>query len=251
MRYQPLSRRLINLIYPLIIYMAIGMAVLGLYPNGGLMANLIEKGSCAIIMGILFYQDSKQIRWQGEAFSPISIVLLFLIGASASIGVNLLFDLTGLKTLRANDAQTVAQALYSDTLWLQVLAVGIVAPVAEELLFRGILYRRMRTWLGIGPSAVVALVIFAAAHGNWLQALYAILLGAILIWAYEHFAKLTAPILIHVAANLVSICAQQSVRFETFLQKYAILLCIVGLVITAAGIVYLSKKTCSHPKNCI
>ena len=43
MRYQPLSRRLINLIYPLVIYMAIGMAVLGIYPNGGLMANLIEK----------------------------------------------------------------------------------------------------------------------------------------------------------------------------------------------------------------
>ena len=43
MRYQPLSRRLINLIYPLVIYMAIGMAVLGLYPNSGLMANLIEK----------------------------------------------------------------------------------------------------------------------------------------------------------------------------------------------------------------
>ena len=42
MRYQPLSRRLINLIYPLVIYMAIGMAVLGLYPNGGLIANLVS-----------------------------------------------------------------------------------------------------------------------------------------------------------------------------------------------------------------
>ena len=67
MRYQPLSRRLINLIYPLVIYMAIGMAVLGIYPNGGLMANLIEKVSCIIIMGILFYKDSKQIRL-GSAF---------------------------------------------------------------------------------------------------------------------------------------------------------------------------------------
>ena len=61
MRYQPLSRRLINLIYPLVIYMAIGMAVLGIYPNGGLMANLIEKVSCIIIMGILFYKDSKAL----------------------------------------------------------------------------------------------------------------------------------------------------------------------------------------------
>ena len=231
--------------------MAIGMAVLGLYPNGGLKANLIEKVSCMIIMEILFYQDSKQIRWEGETLSPVSVVLLLLIGVAACIGVNVLFDLTGIKTLRAEDAQTVTKALYSDTLWLQILVVGVAAPIAEELLFRGILYRRMRTWLGVGPSAVVALVIFAAAHGNVLQALYALLLGAILIWAYEHFAKLLAPILIHIAANLVSICAQQSTWLGTLLQKYAVALCIFGLAITVGGIVYLSKRTCSRPKNCI
>ena len=79
MRYQPLSRRLINLIYPLVIYMAIGMAVLGLYPNGGLMANLIEKVSCIIIMGILFYKDSKQIRWEGKKLSLYSVIIMNLI----------------------------------------------------------------------------------------------------------------------------------------------------------------------------
>ena len=251
MRYQPLSRRLINLIYPLVIYMAIGMAVLGLYPNGGLFANLIEKMSCIIIMGLLFYLDSKQIRWEGEAISTVSVAVLVLIGVAACIGVNILFDLIGLKTLRAEDAETVTKALYSDTLWLQILVVGIAAPIAEEFLFRGILYRRMRTWLGVVPSAVAALGIFAAAHGNWLQACYAILLGAILIWAYEHFAKLIAPILIHMSANLVSVCAQQSTWFGTFLQKYAVVCCVFGLAITVIGIVCLSKRTCSHPKNCI
>ena len=92
MRYQPLSRRLINLIYPLVIYMAIGMAVLGLYPNGGLMANLIEKVSCIIIMGILFYKDSKQIRWEGKKLSLYSVIILILIGICACIGVNMLFE---------------------------------------------------------------------------------------------------------------------------------------------------------------
>ena len=58
MRYQPLSRRLINLIYPLVIYMAIGMAVLGLYPNGGLMANLIEKN----IIGYAGRESHEPIR---------------------------------------------------------------------------------------------------------------------------------------------------------------------------------------------
>ena len=85
MRYQPLSRRLINLIYPLVIYMAIGMAVLGLYPNGGLMANLIEKVSCIIIMGILFYKDSKQIRWEGKKLSLYSAIIMIIIGICACI----------------------------------------------------------------------------------------------------------------------------------------------------------------------
>ena len=141
MRYQPLSRRLINLIYPLVIYMAIGMAVLGLYPNGGLMANLIEKVSCIIIMGILFYKDSKQIRWEGKKLSLYSVIIMIIIGICACIGVNMLFELTGLKTIREEDAKNVAKALYSDNLWLQILVVGVAAPVAEELLFRGIMYQ--------------------------------------------------------------------------------------------------------------
>lgn len=251
MRYQPLSRRLINLIYPLVIYMAIGMAVLGLYPNGGLMVNLIEKVSCIIIMGILFYKDSKQIRWEGKKLSIYSAIILILIGICACIGVNMLFELTGLKAIREEDAKNVAKALYSDKLWLQILVVGIAAPVAEELLFRGILYRRMRTWLSVGPSALAALLIFAAVHGNLLQALYAFILGALLIWAYEQFAKLTVPIILHVSANLISILVQQSTWLSSYLQTYAVAACIIGLAGAAAGVVYITKRPCSSLKNCI
>lgn len=240
MRYQPLSRRLINLIYPLVIYMAIGMAVLGLYPNGGLMANLIEKVFCIIIMGILFYKDSKQIRWEGKKLSLYSAIIMIIIGICACIGVNMLFELTGLKAIREEDAKNVAKALYSDKLWLQILVVGIAAPVAEELLFRGILYRRMRTWLSVGPSALAALLIFAAVHGNLLQALYAFILGALLIWAYERFAKLTAPIILHVSANLISILVQQSTWLSSYLQTYAVAACIIGLAGVAAGVVYIT-----------
>ncbi len=251
MRYDPLSKRIINIIYPLVIYMAIGMAVLGVFPNAGLLANLIEKLSCAVIMGILFYQDSKKIRWEGAPLTPITIIIVIGIGICACIGVNMFFELIGLKTLRSDDAKQVSQALYSDSLWLQILAVGIAAPIAEELLFRGILYRRMRTWLSIVPASIISLAIFAAVHGNLLQALYAFLLGILLICVYEHFAKLIAPILLHISANLISILASQSSLVSAFLQKYAVIACIVGLLGAVLGIVYLMKMTCSQLKNCI
>ena len=251
MRYDPLSKRLINIIYPLVIYMAIGMAVLGVFPNAGLLANLIEKLCCVAIMAILFYQDSKKIRWEGAPLTPIAIVILIGIGICACIGVNMLFELIGLTVLRSDDAKLVSQALYSDKLWLQILAVGIAAPIAEELLFRGILYRRMRTWLSVVPASMIAVAIFAAVHGNLLQALYAFLLGIILIWADEHFANLIAPILLHVSANVISIVVSQSNVVANFLQKYAVIACIVGVLGTVIGIVYLKKMTCSQSKNCI
>ena len=43
------------------------------------MANLIEKVSCIIIMGILFYKDSKQIRWEGKKLSLYSVIIMNLI----------------------------------------------------------------------------------------------------------------------------------------------------------------------------
>ena len=88
--------------------------VLGIYPNGGLMANLIEKVSCIIIMGILFYKDSKQIRWEGKKLSLYSVIIMIIIGICACIGVNMLFELTGLKTIREEDAKNVAKALFID-----------------------------------------------------------------------------------------------------------------------------------------
>ena len=75
---------------------------------------------------------------------------------------------------------------------------------------------------------------------NLLQALYAFILGALLVWTYERFAKLTAPIILHVSANLISILVQQSTWLSSYLQTYAVAACIIGLAGTAAGVVYIT-----------
>lgn len=104
-------------------------------------------------MGILFIKIPNRFAGKARSCHIYSVTSMIIIGICACIGVNMLFELTGLKTIREEDAKNVAKALYSDKLWLQILVVGIAAPVAGGLLFRGILYRRMRTWLSVGPSA--------------------------------------------------------------------------------------------------
>ena len=87
--------------------------------------------------------------------------------------------------------------------YLAVMAVGL-APVAEEILFRGILYpTACRLW-----NSRVALwgtsVAFGAFHANLMTFLPLTFLGAMLAWLYGRTGNLLAPILAHSLFNLAN-----------------------------------------------
>ena len=90
----------------------------------------------------------------------------------------------------------------SAILLLFFLVGGIVAPVAEELFFRGILYGFLRRW-GIVVALVLSTTAFAFTHGlghgfPLVQAIGGILFAT----AYEIEKNLTVPISIHCLGNL-------------------------------------------------
>jgi membrane protease YdiL (CAAX protease family) len=98
--------------------------------------------------------------------------------------------------------------------WVRlVLAAGatVVAPLAEELLFRGhaqTIFRRMLAPLGSPAWAtwgaiVLASMLFASVHDRWTWPPI-FLLSLCLGWAYERTGSLWAPVAIHAAFNTVS-----------------------------------------------
>ncbi len=98
-----------------------------------------------------------------------------------------------------------SEIVYSGNLFVQILATCIGAPFAEELLFRGLVYKRMRTKFNILPSMIFSSLIFGAVHGNIVQFVYAFLIGLIVAFIYEKFKTIWAPIIFHAGANLLSI----------------------------------------------
>lgn len=76
-------------------------------------------------------------------------------------------------------------ALFSGALWQQFFLMGIAAPLSEELLFRGILFERLRMALPFFWAALGSAAFFGLVHGNWAQGIYAALMGLILAWLYE------------------------------------------------------------------
>ena len=100
--------------------------------------------------------------------------------------------------------QTQEQLLASQ-LAVQIIGLGILVPVAEELIFRGLLYARIRRMLPVWASVLTASVIFALYHGNMIQILFAFPMAIILTLLYEKGKWISYPILFHMGVNLTTV----------------------------------------------
>ncbi|MEX1005941.1 MAG: type II CAAX endopeptidase family protein [Acidimicrobiia bacterium] len=101
---------------------------------------------------------------------------------------------------------------------LLVLSVALVAPVTEEIMFRGLLPKVLGRWMGEGFSFTVAALVFAFFHllgvsgENLAQSLMLLvpqlfLVGLVLGWQARRRRRLGVAIFIHSGFNLVAVLA--------------------------------------------
>lgn len=86
-------------------------------------------------------------------------------------------------------------------LLLFFLLGGLIAPVAEEVFFRGILYGFFRRW-GIAAALIASTAVFVALHTTQGLPVTQIVGGLVFALAYETTRNLMVPITIHVLGNL-------------------------------------------------
>lgn len=89
----------------------------------------------------------------------------------------------------------------------------IVAPVSEEILFRGYLYPASKRFIGRVPAVLFSALIFAAIHHNAMALLPLCFLALLLAIAYEVSGSIWAPIGIHFLFNAVTVGFQLADRW--------------------------------------
>jgi membrane protease YdiL (CAAX protease family) len=112
------------------------------------------------------------------------------------------------------EAYNAARA--SGTLVLFFLAVVVVAPITEEIAFRGFLFRGLSaSWLGLGGTLVVTSVAWAAMHVQYDFYLLGqiFLIGLLLGWLRWASGSTLLTIGLHMLANLAA-CAQAVILVE-------------------------------------
>ena len=84
-----------------------------------------------------------------------------------------------------------------------LLHVLILAPVVEEVIFRGYIYRILKSKLPIIFSMIISSTLFALIHYNVLSYILLFVLSIFLTYIYERNGSIICPIIIHSLFNLM------------------------------------------------
>jgi len=98
-------------------------------------------------------------------------------------------------------------------IWLLVLMVVIVAPVCEELFFRGLVQGGLERSLPRVPALLLSALIFGAVHFQLLQFLGLGLFGLVLAVALNRTGRLPVTIFLHMGFNLMGVAGLLAQRF--------------------------------------
>ena len=203
--------------------MAVALAVYKLMVYGNYSVELIKQsminhntlmmigvsGMSILIFGWLFRRDEWKRKELGlrnrlmtaSKFGIKRMIMVAVFFILLGTFLNQLISWSQISTLFSG-YDTVAQVLFDKkTMILAYISVGILAPAAEELAFRGLVYRRVRDYMDVKWAITISSLLFGLYHGNVVQFIYAALLGVALAAVYERYKTLWAPVLAHMAVN--------------------------------------------------
>ena len=152
----------------------------------------------------LVLADTKMPKW---LIVPFAIIITLGMGLVSSLWLDFAY------TQLAN-VPFIAQSIESfDSAWSTIgedpyiwvcLSVVIFGPIAEELLFRGIIHNSIKKVCNPYVAIVLSGMMFGIWHGEFVQTVYTTFFGIALAVVYEYSGSLWVPIGMHILNNFTS-----------------------------------------------
>ncbi len=134
------------------------------------------------------------------------VVLGLIVGILLFVGIGLLGNvLTNLLGTPAPQSFAIAVkgVSYKWEFGLLTLLGGVIAPIKEEMLFRGLMYPPLRQALGKGKGMLLTGLFFAALHFDIVRFLPLFIGGVVLSWLYERSSSIWPTIVAHGTWNIL------------------------------------------------
>ena len=166
-----------------------------------------------------------------------------LLMISASQALNILINIFRLNEIFPYYAENINDSIIvQPSLPASLFVVGIILPLVEELVFRGLVFKRIQDYLGTFIGIFVSGLLFGIYHENMVQFIYATLLGWLLAFVFNQTRNIIIPIIGHMVANIWSILGQRLLA-DIMPSDKAFEYVLAGILITVAclSLIYICK----------
>ena len=172
------------------------------------------------------------------AMAALGLALQFLI----SMCLNAVYPI--LPQSMTDQYSELMESLLGGNVWLSLLVTVVLAPLAEEFLFRGITLKKAQKIMPFMAANVLQAVLFGVYHMNLIQGVYAFVLGMILGFTAEYFHSVWAAILLHAfvngSAELLS-CLPESIT-DTYIG-------VIGIAVVGVILLFVAAKLYPHART--
>ena len=177
---------------------------------------------------------------------PRNYIIALLVSCCAVLGLNLLFDLTGIIDNSAA-YQAVAAGQLSASLAVGLICYGIISPLAEELVFRGIVYNELKRSYRLPLAMLISALLFGLYHMNPVQGGYGFIMGLLLAYLYEYFGSFLWPVLVHMLANSLAYILRNTSLSTTVIRSWPAAIVCAAVTIVGIKLLDFDKKKLKGP----
>jgi len=206
----------------------------------------------AVIMTFSVYYLIGYLRKQSVfstcGFKKISFskaIITALVGISCNFLIGLLIaiiqQLGFLESALTNHDELMNTIMGSSFFILVLLDVGILGPVFEEVLFRGLVYNELKGIMPVIPAILVQAFLFGAYHMNIIQGIYGFLLGIVLGLVCVWSKSIWASIIVHMSINTSSAILSR-LGDTQFFNNYGGIIMLASIFIAVYGMAYLWRS---------
>lgn len=180
-------------------------------------------------------EDKKLGVWEIVKFCFISYSLMYIFNFLTNIFIILISIFKGSEVV--NPLQNIIEG---SSLILTLIFVGILSPIIEEMMFRGIMLNKLRRY-GDKVAIVTTALLFGLFHANFSQFFYATVLGLIFAYVTLKTGTIKYSIILHIFVNMMgSFIIPLIIGDGSNLVAYGCVLFLV-LLISIIGLVLLIK----------
>lgn len=165
--------------------------------------TLISNALTLVLLLPVFAAQKKHYAREVGLFPLVPGAAFPLVAGAVALACSIMLPLALLPIPEElMEAYGEAAAGLADPALVSALSTVLFAPIAEEVIFRGLVYTRLRRAIPAWLACLITSLAFGLLHGQIIWVSYAFVMGVALTMVFERTKTLWASIIVHITFNL-------------------------------------------------